>query len=181
MGRVDEAGRVYITGRIKELIITAGGENVAPVPIEDKIKSLGEGVVSNCMMVGDRKKFNTLFVTLATQVDGEQQPTDQLDVKQIQRTIPGFTATTPGAANLDKEFEGYMKAVIEKYNGEAVSNAQKLQKYTVIPEFSVGTGELTPTMKLKRPIVVGKYQNHIDSMYGDATDPKTTYIYKVLK
>jgi long-chain-fatty-acid--CoA ligase ACSBG len=64
LGRIDQDGFLFITGRIKELIITAGGENVAPIPIEDAVKEELTGIVNNCMVVGDKKKFLTILITL---------------------------------------------------------------------------------------------------------------------
>jgi long-chain-fatty-acid--CoA ligase ACSBG len=64
LGRIDQDGFLFITGRIKELIVTAGGENVAPLPIEDAIKNELPEIVSNCMVIGDNKQFLTALVTL---------------------------------------------------------------------------------------------------------------------
>ena len=64
IAKIDADGYLYITGRLKELIITAGGENVAPVPIEDRIKAELPRIVSNCMLVGDKQKFLVVLVTL---------------------------------------------------------------------------------------------------------------------
>jgi long-chain-fatty-acid--CoA ligase ACSBG len=64
IGKIDEDGFLFITGRIKELIITAGGENVAPIPIEDAVKEELPGIVSNSMVVGDKRKYLTLLITL---------------------------------------------------------------------------------------------------------------------
>ena len=64
MGRLSEKGQLFITGRLKELIITAGGENVPPVPIEEAIKANCEDLISNVLVVGDKRKFLACFVTL---------------------------------------------------------------------------------------------------------------------
>lgn len=64
IAKIDADGYLYITGRLKELIITAGGENIPPVPIEDKIKAELPRIISNCMLVGDKKKFLVVLVTL---------------------------------------------------------------------------------------------------------------------
>jgi long-chain-fatty-acid--CoA ligase ACSBG len=64
LGRIDDDGFLFVTGRIKELIITAGGENVAPIPIEDAVKEELPGIVSSCMVVGDKKQFLSILITL---------------------------------------------------------------------------------------------------------------------
>merc|ERR1719376_504936 len=78
-GLITKDGMVKITGRYKELIIGEGGENIAPVPIEDSIKKLCDGV-NECMMIGDQRKYNVCFVTLkAVGANGETPGTDALD------------------------------------------------------------------------------------------------------
>jgi len=170
VGRVDGAGRIYITGRIKELIITAGGENIAPVPIEDSIKAFGEGVISNCMLVGDRMKYNTMLITLKHMFDGSE-PTEELNLASLKKLIPAMTATTADDANDDPALKQWVEQLKAQYNPTAVSNAQKVQKFTIVPEFSLGGGELTPTLKLKRAVVLKKYAAQVELMYMDATPP----------
>merc|ERR1712066_1167900 len=78
-GMITTKGMVKITGRYKELIIGEGGENIAPVPIEDNIKKLCDGI-AECMMIGDQRKYNVCFVTLkAVGANGEVPGTDDLD------------------------------------------------------------------------------------------------------
>ncbi len=64
LAKIDEDGYLYITGRIKEIVITAGGENIAPTPIEDQIKVALPSLVSNSMLVGDKRKFLSILITL---------------------------------------------------------------------------------------------------------------------
>merc|ERR1719482_256360 len=68
VGTIDKDNMLHITGRLKELIITAGGENIAPVPIEDKLKELCPAI-SNIMMVGDKRKYNVCIITVKTVLD----------------------------------------------------------------------------------------------------------------
>merc|ERR1712063_230581 len=135
----DASGMFRITGRYKELIITAGGENVAPVPIEDWVKS-NFACISNIVMIGDKRKYNTCLITLK---------------------LEGATGLEPGTNKL----LGGVKAV--NANQKVVpSNACKIQKFKILPlEFSVSGEELTPTLKLKRPFVAAKYKEYIDAMY----------------
>lgn len=129
-----ENGRIYITGRKKELLITAGGENVAPVPIEDHMMRLVPQI-ETCVVVGDREKYLSLLVTLGAHATVSEE--------QIQRGIDTYNES------------------------HSVSNAQKIQKFHVLPSaFSVEGGELTPTLKVKRKVILSKYEDEIAAMYG---------------
>merc|ERR1711893_489108 len=78
-GLISTKGMIKITGRYKELIIGEGGENIAPVPIEDSVKALCDGI-NECMMIGDQRKYNVAFITLkAVGANGETPGTDELD------------------------------------------------------------------------------------------------------
>eukprot|EP01147_Barroeca_monosierra_P001925 gene1925-5014_t len=168
IGRVDENGFLYITGRIKELIITAGGENVAPVPIEARVKE-GCPIISNCMLIGDRRKFLSMLVTLKSEVDPETTaPLDNLtpQVISILKDV-GSASETVSAAMNDPVVADMIQKAIDRANDNAVSNAQKVQKFKVLQrDFSIPGGELGPTLKLRRPIVVEQYAELIDSFYA---------------
>jgi len=161
-----------VTGRLKELIITAGGENVAPIPIEDTMKK-ELPVLSNAMVVGDRKKFLSCLLTFRVETDPDtMEPKDTLTkaAKEWCQEVAGVKVDTlaeiliPGEAN-----EKIMKAIqdgINRVNKQAVSNAQRIQKWTVLPtDFSVPGDELGPTLKLKRHTVLKKYAAYIESLY----------------
>ena len=81
--RFDEDGFLYIGGRQKEIIVTGGGENVAPVPIEDMIKVQMKDIVSNCMVLGDKRKHLACILTLRTVLDSANLPTDQVNMDCI--------------------------------------------------------------------------------------------------
>uniref|UniRef100_K3W526 AMP-dependent synthetase/ligase domain-containing protein n=1 Tax=Globisporangium ultimum (strain ATCC 200006 / CBS 805.95 / DAOM BR144) TaxID=431595 RepID=K3W526_GLOUD len=166
-GKIDEDGFMMITGRIKELIITAGGENVPPILIEDALKE-ELPILSNAMVIGDKRKFLTVLLTLRVNVDGEGVPTDKLDAKALSicREI-GSTATTVSEAKACAKVKEYLDKGLKRANSRATSRAQNLGKYEVLDtDFSIHGGELTPTLKLKRKVVLEKYGAIIDAMYA---------------
>ncbi|VEN60870.1 unnamed protein product [Callosobruchus maculatus] len=162
LGRVDEKGFVYITGRLKELLITAGGENVPPVPIEQAVKSHLPHI-SNAFLVGDKRKFLSILLTLKTEVDVETGiPQDTL-LPTVQKWLdslgcPAKTVTEVNKAQ-DPKLLAALKEGVDKANKQATSNAQRIQKLALLPaDFSLPTGELGPTMKVKRRVVEQKMQ-----------------------
>lgn len=137
IGKVDENGYLFITGRKKDLIITAGGENVAPAPIEEAISSLIGSDAGHVVLIGDQRKFLSILVA------------------------PTEGGTIPAAAIVEEAMKEYNTSY-------AKSRAQKVQKARILEfPFDVSTGELTPTMKVKRSVVVTKYAKDIESMYSD--------------
>ena len=168
---VDARGMFRVTGRYKELLIGAGGENIAPVPIEDNIKKLCPAI-SNVMMVGDKKPFNCMLVTLKTKgATGEVNAGEDLDVEALALTKDSATPATTVTAAMSNEtvIKAITDAIKGTNNDESVCpmNASKVQKFTILPEdFSVSTDELTPTFKLKRSVVYSKYAAAIDAMYS---------------
>lgn len=174
IGRYDSEGFLNITGRLKELIITAGGENVPPVLLEDEVKHEIGAVISNIQVIGDKRKFLTALVTLrckpiAAAVEGDYPFSDEL-VPEI-AGLTGSAARTVGEAKNDEAIRKYIDAGIARANGRAASNAQRIGKFTVLErDFSIAGNELTPTLKLKRRIVADKYQAEIEQMYAGAAD-----------
>ena len=158
-----------ITGRIKELIITAGGENVPPVLIEDQVKAHCP-MVSNAVLLGDKRKFLACLLTLRVVVDAATlQPTSKLDANCLlaMRAI-GSAATTVDEAKVDPKVAAAIQAGLDKANANAASRAQKIQKFVVLDgDLSVPGGELTATQKLKRDVVNKKYSALIESMYAE--------------
>ena len=155
-----------ITGRIKELIITAGGENIAPVPIEDYLKQQCPAI-SNVVVIGDRKKYLSCLITLKVVQNKETQEfSNELDT--LAQDVDPECKTVDDAKKSEK-WKSYIQNAIDIYNKDpdyCVSNAQKIQYYRILNgDFGVESGELTATMKLKRPIVSKKFADTIDSMY----------------
>eukprot|EP00735_Rhodelphis_limneticus_P003574 TRINITY_DN1505_c0_g1::TRINITY_DN1505_c0_g1_i1::g.28184::m.28184 TRINITY_DN1505_c0_g1::TRINITY_DN1505_c0_g1_i1::g.28184 ORF type:complete len:655 (+),score=175.46,sp/Q5ZKR7/ACBG2_CHICK/50.46/0.0,AMP-binding/PF00501.23/1.1e-88,Cas_Cas2CT1978/PF09707.5/0.0057,Cas_Cas2CT1978/PF09707.5/6.4e+03 TRINITY_DN1505_c0_g1_i1:51-1967(+) len=165
VGKIDKDGFLFITGRIKELIITAGGENIPPIVIEDGIKREGPAI-SNVMVIGDKRKYLTCLITLKT-ASTDEGASDQLVAEAAQ--IDPSVQTTQDAMK-SEAVRKYIEHAITEYNTKhAVSNAQKVQKFRLLPQdFTVPGGELTPTLKLKRRVVCQKYEAMIEEMYAGA-------------
>ena len=150
-----------ITGRIKELIITAGGENVAPLPIEHCIKTICSGL-SQCVLIGENRKYLTILVTLktknetSTELDG-----DAIDVDPECKTIAD--------AQKSEKWKKYIEDGIRQYNEDGSkcrSRAQRVQYFSILDaDFAEQTGEMTATLKLKRSVIRKKFKKVIDSMY----------------
>lgn len=171
-GHVDEDGFVYLTGRLKELIVTSGGENVSPVPIENKLMELCPQV-SNAIVVGDKKNFLSCMFCLKTVVDPVSgDPTEALapEVIACGKTF-GSEATTCAEAACDDKWHDYLGKAVEEYNKNfSVSNAQQIRKWIVLKnDISLGKGELTATMKMKRGVVMKNYEEEIQGIYNEST------------
>lgn len=169
VGKMDEDGFVYLTGRIKELLITAGGENIPMVHIENLVKAECTAI-SNAFLVGDQRKFLTFLITLRTEMSRDDAPTDILAEETLQwlKTLNlNHTKLTQIIAEgpNSKVLRGIQEA-IDRANRKAISNAQKVQKFAILPnDFSIPTGELGPTMKVKRSFVLEKYKKTIEEFY----------------
>jgi len=174
VGRLDKDGFLFITGRLKEILITAGGENIAPVPIEDRIKR-EIPAVSEAVVLGDKLKFVSALLTLRTEVDPETQ-----DVKDTLRPVAKEWVEKHGACSvttiqdvlkeLDEKKNKKLKDAIDeamvRVNKESVSQAAQIRKWVILPQdFSVAGGEIGPTMKLKRKAVCEKYADVIANIY----------------
>lgn len=165
--KIDDDGFMSITGRIKELIITAGGENVPPVLIEDKIKEYAKAL-SNVMVIGDKRKFLSALFCLRVKMDDDGNPRDELDEQAliVAKEI-GSSATTVSQAKTCEKFNSYLDAQVKAANSEAASRAQNVNKWVILnKDFTIPGGELTPTLKLKRRVVVAKYADVIEEIYN---------------
>lgn len=165
--KIDEDGFMSITGRIKELIITAGGENIPPVLIEEKIKE-ASNALSNVMVIGDKRKFLSALFCLRVKMDPNGCPTNDLDDQalEVAKEI-GSSAKTVTEAQLCESFKAHLDKAVAAANSKAISRAQNVQKWKIIDnDFSVPGGELTPTLKLKRRVVSSKYETIIEEFYS---------------
>jgi long-subunit acyl-CoA synthetase (AMP-forming) len=152
VGTLDDDGYLSITGRKKDLLITAGGKNVAPIELEAHLKRIPG--VGQAVVVGDRKPYLSALLT----VDPEA-------LAQIGEMLNIGAQSVEEVAQNDK-FETYLRDRVEEDCNAEVARYQTIKKFTVLPvEFSVDSGELTPTMKLKRNVVSEKYAGEIEALY----------------
>ena len=153
IGRIDDEGFVYITGRKKELLVTSGGKNVAPTVLEDRLRA--HELVSQCIVVGDERPFIACLLTLDA---------DALRQWAAEHGHPG-TAT---AADLreDPELRATLQQGVDAANA-AVSRAEAIRKWQVLDrDFTEAGGELTPTLKLKRNVILDRYRAEVEELYS---------------
>jgi long-subunit acyl-CoA synthetase (AMP-forming) len=151
IGEIDEEGYLKITDRKKDIIITAGGKNIAPQVIEGKLKSIP--MIEHAVVIGDQKKYLSALITLNEETLSDLAKTLGVELKDM-----------ASMAESDK-VKSYIADQIELVN-ETLSKVEGIKKFTILGNgFTIDTGELTPTMKVKRKFVYGKYSKEIDGLY----------------
>jgi long-subunit acyl-CoA synthetase (AMP-forming) len=158
LGRLDSNGYLYITGRAKELIITAGGENISPAPIESSIHKHLMDLVDYVILIGDKRKF--LSVLLVPKIDQHSKKLN-VNFRSIDKTI-----RNADECNYSSKLKETVQKAIDSANNLSHSNACKVQKWLFIENnFTVGN-EITPTLKLRRSYINDKYKRQIDKLYS---------------
>ncbi|RHA38990.1 AMP-dependent synthetase/ligase [Cellulomonas rhizosphaerae] len=153
VGTLDDDGYLRITGRTKELIVTAGGKNVAPAELEDRLR--GHPIVSQVVVVGDQRPFIGALVTL----DAEMLPG--------WLSNHGLPAMDAHAAGQDPQVLEALDRAVARAN-EAVSRAESIRKIRVLDtDFTEQNGYLTPSLKVKRALVLKDYAAEVDALYVD--------------
>ena len=169
VGEIDEEGYLKITGRKKEIYVSSGGKNIAPLVIEETMKSIP--IVSQCFLVGDGKKYCSALITLDVSailrdklgMDPQKIPKDPIQqliiLKEKGHDLSDFT----DSENVYKEVD----ESVQKLNGE-FSNPEQVKKFTILPrDFTIDDGELTPTLKIRRKQIGENWAHVINTMYTD--------------
>ncbi|MET9424089.1 AMP-dependent synthetase/ligase [Streptomyces sp. NPDC006540] len=152
IGTLDEDGYLAITGRKKEILVTAGGKNVAPAVIEDRIR--GHALVAECMVVGDGRPFVGALVTIDEEFLGRWSA-------EHGKPAGSSAASLRDDADLQAEIQ---KAVDD--GNAAVSKAESVRKFRILPtQFTEEAGHITPSLKLKRNVVVKDFADEIEAIY----------------
>jgi long-chain acyl-CoA synthetase len=151
IGRLDGDGFLYITDRKKDLIVTAGGMNIAPQNIENLLK--GDPFISQAMVHGDKRPYPVALLTL--------NPEELAKFAKEQ----GILDTDPASLAKHPKVVERVSRIVEERNGELQSYA-KVKKFSILPaDFTVENGLLTPTLKVKRKIITEKHRELLDSLY----------------
>ena len=154
LAEIDENGYVKIVGRKKEIIITSGGKNIAPVEIEDYVKP--HTLVGQICVVGDGKKFLSALIVL----DGDGGAEKWAEENGVEYNIRDMSKNSKVVEAIQEQ--------IDEANSK-VARVQQIKKFTLLEnEWTDSSGELTPTLKLKRNVIAERYKNEIESMYEEA-------------
>jgi len=151
LGSIDAEGFITITGRKKDIIITAGGKNITPANLEGEIKQ--HPLVSQCVVVGDRRPYLVALVTL----DPEEAA-----AYAKEHDLPEDPAQLAANGDVREAIEAHLAKVNEKF-----ARVEQVKKIAILPhDLSQENGELTPTLKVKRAVVADKHQDEIEQLYA---------------
>jgi long-chain acyl-CoA synthetase len=154
IGEIDEDGFIRITDRKKDLIVTAGGKNVAPQNLENDLKT--SKYISQALVVGDRQPYIACLITL----DPEAVP-----AWAAERGLP----TDLAQLSQTEEVRELIQGVVDEVNAER-SRYEQIKRFTILPrDFTMEDDELTPTLKLKRRVVVNHFTAELDELYAGET------------
>jgi len=156
IGHLDQDGYLTITGRKKEILVTASGKNVAPAQLEDQIRA--DGLISQVMVIGDNQKFVAALITL----DEETAPS-WLKQRGLDPDMSiADMATHPAVRE-------HVQALIDKAN-ESVSRAESIREFRIADrDFTIEAGQMTPSMKIRRETILRDFQDLVDDIYQPAT------------
>jgi long-chain acyl-CoA synthetase len=155
IGALDEDGFLRITGRKKEIIVTAAGKNVAPTPLEDRLR--GHPLISQAVVVGDARPFIAALITLEPEAVTEWATDHGLGDAPFAELVE------------NSDLRAVIQSAVDDAN-RSVSRAESIREFALLPEsLTIDSGELTPTLKVRRAVVETRYANVIERLYGGQT------------
>ena len=167
VGKLDSDGYLYITGRKKEIYVSSAGKNIAPLVIEETMKSIP--IVSQCFLVGDGRKYCSALFTLDVgailrdklYMNSNQIPKDPLQqIKMLNENGHELSDFTDS-----EEIKSELQSEVDRLN-EQFSNPEQLKKFVILPrDLTIDNGELTPTLKIRRKQINENWSEKIESMY----------------
>jgi long-chain acyl-CoA synthetase len=152
IGEIDDEGFLKITGRKKEILVTAGGKNVSPAVLEDRLRS--NPIISQCVVVGDGKPFIGALITL--------------DEDALPQILTANNIETAPLSSLvwDPEVRALVQKAVNVAN-EAVSNSEAIKKFVILPnDLTIENGYLTPKLSIRRHVVSADFAQQIESLYS---------------
>ena len=153
IGSIDEDGFVRITGRKKELLVTAAGKNVAPAPLEDRLRS--HELISQAIVVGDARPFVAALITIDEVAFGQWA------------TEHGHHGRSVADLREAEELLSEIQSAVDEAN-RSVSRSESIRRFTILPrDLTIEDGELTPTLKVRRVVVQTMYADVIEAIYSD--------------
>jgi long-chain acyl-CoA synthetase len=150
LGEIDAEGFLKVTGRKKELIITAGGKNIAPSYIEGVIAT--STYINQVMVIGDRRRYLSALVTIDPVTVGDWAKAN------------GIAFNDPAELITNDRVKALIEGEVENLN-RSFASFESIKKVTIVPEFTIENEMITPTMKLKKSIIAQQYENKIEAMY----------------
>ena len=170
LGRIDGEGYIHITGRKKEIYVLSGGKNVAPLVVEETMKSIP--VISQVFLVGDGRKFCSALVTLDVGVilrdnlgmNPDKVPRDPMEqIEELERRghkLSDFVESEEVRSDIESQISELNKRFM---------NPEQIKKFTILPrDLNIDSGELTPTLKIRRKQIRENWADEIEAMYSDA-------------
>ncbi|MBP1641602.1 MAG: Long-chain-fatty-acid--CoA ligase [Acidobacteria bacterium] len=161
LGALDPDGSLRVTGRLKELLITAGGKNVAPAEVEPLLTEIRG--VSQAVLVGDRRPYLCALLTL-------DPPAAQAVAREL-----GIEAGSPAALARDRRFRAWLEREVEERVNARLARYQTVKRFEILDgELTIAGGELTPTLKLRRSEIAARYADRIAALYSEPGSPPSS-------
>jgi long-chain acyl-CoA synthetase len=151
LGEIDDEGFLRITGRKKEILVTSGGKNIGPAAIEAHLAT--SRYIHQVCVVGDRRHYLAALVSLEPEAISAYAGQHQIDFKSVDEL------------NQHPVIKKLVETEIAERN-KSLAPFETIKKFTIVPEFTIDNEMVTPTLKLKKSVILDRFKDHIDAMYS---------------